>query len=155
DCQCHTWRLPRDRQRDDDHQRRVAALRPYRQRTARSAACLYGCERAERHHGDGNDTRERRCTLRADLCAERHRLLQIRIGRGRGGGTGTDTLWKETIATGGAQTTVAAGTTGTLATSAGSQVVRVEPSATVGSNGGYTITAPFPPVKTGRRQTAR
>ena len=69
--------------------------------------------------------------------------------------TATDTPLKVTVVGSGAQTTVAANSTATVAVTAGSQVIRIEPSGTIGSNASYTITASFPPVLTGRRKTDR
>ena len=77
------------------------------------------------------------------------------VGAGSVSVTATDTPLKVTIVGSGATATVAANSTGTLAAAAGSQVVRIEPSGTIGSSASYTITATFPPLHTGRRQTNR
>jgi len=69
--------------------------------------------------------------------------------------TATGTPLKVTVVATGTQTTVNANSTGTLQAPAGSQVIRIEPADTIGSNSNYTITATFPPVLTGRRQTNR
>ena len=58
--------------------------------------------------------------------------------------TATDTPIKITVIATGAQSTIAAGATGTLQVSSGANVIRLEPAGAIGTNARYTITATYP-----------
>ncbi len=76
-------------------------------------------------------------------------------GTGTVSATATDTAIRMTVVATGAQTTVGAGATGTLQVPGGSNVIKVEPAGTIGSNASFTITATYPFTSPTRRRTAR
>ena len=67
----------------------------------------------------------------------------------------TDTAIKMTVVATGAQTTIAAGATGTLQAPGGANVIKLEPGGTIGSNASYTITAMYPFTSPARKRSAR
>jgi len=69
--------------------------------------------------------------------------------------TATDTPIKITVIATGAQSTIAAGTTGTLQVPSGVDVIKLEPAGTIGANASYTITATYPFSTLPRKRPSR
>ena len=69
--------------------------------------------------------------------------------------TATDTPIKITVIATGAQSTIAAGTTGTLQVPSGVDVIKLEPAGTIGASASYTITATYPFSTPSRKRPSR